>query len=406
MDYNSLIHEFLEGGLSKTREDELFAQFSSNEELRGELRNSINIDNALGKKLSSFAPSAKATIDLFSKAGFGAPGFASEEAPQKTSFFKKYSQGLKAGFFTGLTAIIIVLLLWPEGNIGELNALRDNNAALEKDKADLIAKVSVLEKETQKKAAPVISSIESSQSETEKTNTIIKYVYIEKPASEELEAQNNSDETPVLKPFNKVNNERIVHYSLSGACNQNPEFNTIAPPTVDYGQFAANNEEKKILNNFSIELRNTQYWNSSEADELLTEETEFQNIGAALFWNVNKNLAVGIDVRQEKFFQKFVGRDEFDDLYEYKQYPNFWSVSGALRYNFFSYSAFNVYTQLMLGGVNSGITGRLQLGMEYALTPSTSVMLGAEGSWLHFKYDNAWFDSNKIGVHYGMSFKF
>ena len=63
-------------------------------------------------------------------------------------------------------------------------------------------------------------------------------------------------------------------------------------------------------------------------------------------------------------------------------------------------------TQISIGGNNYGVVGRGMLGIKYKAVTGISFIIAGEWNSFLYKHENKWYDSEKIGVNYGVSFEF
>jgi hypothetical protein len=155
-----------------------------------------------------------------------------------------------------------------------------------------------------------------------------------------------------------------------------------------------------------VELRSAQYWQATNPDIEQSSIPLFYNGGIAVFYSLNEDFKIGIDVRNEHYYQKFQGTDENGNLYEYTQYPNYtsWGVSG--RWNFMNYEFLNAFSQVSLGGTQTGGVGRIVLGSEFHASPTVKFIISFEGSTMAYKHQNNLYFSPKFGINYGVGLNF
>jgi hypothetical protein len=156
----------------------------------------------------------------------------------------------------------------------------------------------------------------------------------------------------------------------------------------------------------SFELKGNGYWSIPHADVVQYETPVFANIQLSALYDFSNSFKAGMDVRQENFYQNFSGTNEIGEEFEYKQYPNYYTISLMGRYSFWSNQMVGTFAQATLGGTATGAVGRLMLGLELSPYSNLSFLLGIESSMLVYQHQNNIFTSPKIGLSYGVAFNF
>jgi hypothetical protein len=65
------------------------------------------------------------------------------------------------------------------------------------------------------------------------------------------------------------------------------------------------------------------------------------------------------------------------------------------------------YAQIQAGAAfNLGPLARAGVGVAVKPFEKISLLIGAEGSILAYKFQNKWFDTKKLGLTYGLSYEF
>jgi hypothetical protein len=430
MEYTNLIHDFVEGTLDRSKEDELFMLFNSNEELRTELKQFIAMDKAFSRKLSTFIPSAKSTMGVFSTLGLNLPAGSANvspaltKSPKGTSFFGKYSQGIWGGVLASAVTACVFLLIFsnaifknnPNGSEYQLSSIKEKESKLAPNSFDNKDLNSQQNSQAQPEAKiPIVVS--KSSDEKPKIRTKIVYVPVEKSSiadnnivtTKELpkeSVQENIQEPvshsiPDINSNNKLlagNEQKINPMNL-----RNNSFN-LNPVQINEGLKPVIFLDKPV--GFTLELKGSQYWQLRNTPIAESWIPKFYNMGATLLYNVSDELAFGLDVRNEHYYQQFHGTDLNNEEFLYKQFPNYLVWSGVGKWKFLKFSSYDTFSQFMLGGTNTGMVGRLMLGVEYSPQPQFTFMLGVEGSVLGYNYQGTTYFSPKMGLNYGVAFNF
>lgn len=140
MDYSKQIHDFVDGGLDPSKEEQLFYALSSNEEFREELKETIRLEKSFKTRLSEMAPSAASTVGVFDKLGFNTPGALTPAAETaKTGFMAKYGQGLFSSLGTVALAVVAYFIFLQPGtseqNFADNSNQSNNNTVVDQTNA-------------------------------------------------------------------------------------------------------------------------------------------------------------------------------------------------------------------------------------------------------------------------------
>ncbi|MCX7736640.1 MAG: porin family protein [Candidatus Kapabacteria bacterium] len=396
MDYQILIHDFVDGTLDKSQEESLFLALSSSEELRNELRQTIALEKAFGKKLSSFAPSAKSTVAIFSGLSMAIPGSASSAGVAASSktivFISKYIQAI---FSSLATAVILtaVFLGVSSSNTDErislpVNSLVNKNIDLANNDFNI----------------PRIYSAEVPE-------TIIKTVYKPIPqdnaknifaTDDKLEILSNPIETEIPESLTFADS-KVYHTTILSRNDFEFESKNLTLNPTNAPMFS-NLDVKNY--GLSLEFHGNQSILQQKAEVPESSNPLFSNAGITLLYNFNKNFSAGLDIRQEFIYQRFEGTDDEGNLYLYKQYPNYVSISAAFRYGFDINNWLGIYSQVMAGGTVTGGVLRSGVGLKFSPYPNYNLLLGVDGMVFGYKHQNNFYTTSKLGLNFGIGFNF
>jgi hypothetical protein len=130
----------------------------------------------------------------------------------------------------------------------------------------------------------------------------------------------------------------------------------------------------------------------------------FNNAALSLHYALSPNHAVGVEVGQEAFFQRYQSTEN-QDTYTVTQYPTQWWAGLTYRYNFMPEELFSPYASANLGVAGYGFLGRTQVGCTYSPDGITQFLLGVEASALVYGHQGTNYVSPKVGVTYGVSLR-
>jgi hypothetical protein len=159
--------------------------------------------------------------------------------------------------------------------------------------------------------------------------------------------------------------------------------------------------------NIFVELRGTQSWDLTETNISPAEYQKFNDLAATVFWGLTDELLVGGEYRRENFYQEFEGKIKNGDLYLFKQNPNlvYGGISVRYRPEWFASDKLRGFGQISAGGTTVGPLLRLMLGGEYSVGDNMRFVFGIEGSDFWYQHQATWWNSQKIGAHYGISYR-
>lgn len=398
MDYQILIHDFVDGTLDKSQEESLFLALSSSEELRNELRQTIALEKAFGKKLTSFAPSAKSTVAIFSGLSMAIPGSASAAGLASSSktiaFISNYIQAIVGSLATAIVATLVFFGInttkTDETITLPVNSVVNKNLDFAND--DFIiprtysSEVPETIIKTVYKNAPVLSN----------NNILIN----DNPIETETNQKPSLNETPEPLSFTE---SQIFHSKI---LNRRDFINEINNQVIKFSNAPIIPEFDPRGLGLSLEFHGNQNLLQQITEVPQSSNPLFSNAGITLFYHFNNNISAGIDVRQEFIYQRFEGNDEDGNQYLYKQYPNYISISGVFRYGFDINDWLGVYTQAMAGATVTGGVIRSGTGLKFSPFMNYNIFLGLDGMIFGFKHQNKFYTSSKLGLNFGIGFNF
>ncbi len=396
MEYNQLIHEFLEGTLDKAGEAQLFLGLSTSDELRNELKQAITLDKAFNKRISAFVPTSASTIGIFQQLGIGtAAGIAGATLVSKSalsSFFGAYSQAIIAGLATLAISTGIFL------GLHSLETKPDEKTAAQ---ANQINKPNTSSLKTNN----LVPSIVSNEVVTPKVRTIIKYVYITENQDKDIPAvdspvQNIPDVPKFVNMSNLLYSPKPVQLNSKG---YNSNLNGLDQPI--YSSCTDNLEINKDLG-LTFEIKGNGSWSLPSSTLPIYSNSFLNNTSITLNYKISSNFDLGLDLRQENFYQVYKGTNELNDQFEYRQNPMYLSLSLSGKYTFFRANGFEGIAQGQIGGTATGLVTRGMIGVQFSPYKDISFILGGEAGVLTYKHQNNTFNSNKIGIIYGLGFNF
>ncbi len=404
MDKFDLLSDLADGVLDNEQETLLFSELAINEELRSEFKQLLSFNSAIKNNRSLFAVNESSTNAIFSAIGLPLAGANVATATSGKLIagigltVSKYSQSIIGASVATLTTAALFLLFFNPFNFfsnkENLNQNQKFNSQV------LIENDSTI----QNSSIPTVNSNELVDNKSNSTNPNIKYIYIDRPIYiEKTEQDKNSQINNSEIVINSIKNEPII---LSVNSNEFKKLSNQELPSFEYSPFdnifIQSDDNLKI----EFEIRSSQHWNTQVETITPSKIAEFNNTAISGLYNFNQNFAVGFDLRQETFFQKFQGSDKMGQLNVYEQQPNFTSYSFLLRYGYDVFENFKPIAQVTVGGTNVGFIGRFMTGFQYKFNQELKFILGMEYSNLFYNFQSTNFNSSKIGINYGISYSF
>jgi long-subunit fatty acid transport protein len=257
------------------------------------------------------------------------------------------------------------------------------------------------------------------------TKTVYKpcYIYVQdttgqSPSLEEAKriAESNFNNMAIAesnKSANNLNKENAIYFI--GASNLNaksegiglrniqPEHSFVSP--IDNNFEYAYTPRKPL--GLQIEWNASTAWMMPDASINPSSFAKFNNNSVSVFYELDNNWIIGAGLRQETFFQDFEGTDSRGERFRYEQQPNLTTYSLALRYRTNPFWGFcSLLSQGTVGLNNAGPVVRGSVGTEISLSNAFSFVVGLEYSNLFYKHQNSNYNSSKMGLVYGLNFKF
>lgn len=395
MDYTKTIHEFLDGSLETSGEEEFFLNLAKDEEFRNELKQQLAMKEAIKSDTKAFTPAATSTMAIFSALGFSAPVVAeaattSGIGAKAKNFFANYKQGLFSGIMSAAATVAIIFLLFnPMANTSNdgLPSKGSNFAGMSSAKQGLDLSIPKVVSKSIKTNEPV---------------TIIKYVEVkEKKSAPEMADPDDQIAGKVeFKEMKYANHESNLR---KPALNYENIANISEQEVIAKGFLI---DEQKLNSGFTMEIRGSQDWLMNNSNISPASFPKFNNMSVTAMYSLSENLQAGIDIRRENFYQEFTGYDKIKKkVYNIQQQPNFTSAGIALRYTWNNEGLIPVINQLTLGATNAGMIGRFMIGSKYSPYHNISFVFGLEYSILRYFHQDQYFASPKVGLKYGVSYK-
>jgi hypothetical protein len=401
MDYTKIIHDFIDGGLDATQEQDLFYNLSSSDELRSELKQQIAIKEAIKSDSRAFTPAASSTVGLFASLGFNPPASTMKPAPVPGSglmnFLTKYRQGLIGGAIAAIvTGSVLFFISNPFGKQESLTQPVKMASVQPQSSSSIPGNV-----------PRVVSKSNDEEQVKVRYITKIRYVnvprYVDKMNAQATESQLSESNTDTFVNLTKSEQDNFIKPVLTSNIQENIFPNiSLAPVTNRLSSLIIPGNPLGL----SLEFRGSQNWNIPAEIIYPQKLSKFNNLALSAYYNITDNFSAGLEIRQETFFQQYEGTKD-GGRYEYQQQPNFTSYGLNLRYTLpFDFLGFEPFGQISGGLTNAGYIGRGMVGLKYSPYRDISFILGGEGSRLFYQHQGTGYNTDKFGLNYGVLFNF
>ncbi|PKL80872.1 MAG: hypothetical protein CVV25_02845 [Ignavibacteriae bacterium HGW-Ignavibacteriae-4] len=422
------INSFVEGELDASQEQELFNEMATNEVMRGEFKNLLAISAAVKNNRNAFTKNKKSKKAVFAMLGLSIPvADAVTGGVVTTAAGAAVGYGFKSLLATGvLSAVVTAVILWGMGT-SDTNEIRNVNTAhfsprlvveIPRETPMVSSKEVIVYKEDKKykamyeRAMIVNNSLQQQISgfaaKTEEKDAIISRQSAEistlKYEVRTLQGNltmNNAN----YQDLNQKQKESEKLYSELGATNLQLK-EQISSMKID------NNIEPMLLqlkngaSSWSAEWKGSQTFNTNSYELNKTDLSQFNNNSLSIIYNFENGFSVGSELRQETFLLEFNGKDVNDINFLYRQEPNFTTLSFLGRYTYDMSATIDPFAQFTVGGNKIGVVGRLMGGFMYSPYQNLNMILGLEYNNMSFQYQGVRFNSDKIGINYGISVQF
>jgi hypothetical protein len=396
METDRLIHDYIDGNISESQEDQLFSNLAEDSSLRADFKQQLKITSAVHKDLTAFTPRAASTLNIFDKLGFA--GAAVVPIAQK-GFFAKNSSAIISSVTSAAAAVVLTLLfLEPWGNSVNLDGQMDKFT----------------------KNVPMVQSYALSnnagniaQVQPEKIVYKYKYVYV----NDNTSSADLASSTPEVKYIYAIANSDAYSNEMlvSHIANEKPDYGNSIPnmnlPTNSAYDFVI---EKPMIKDsrFSLEIGSAGYYVMNSGTMHPEQYQSLNNMNIAAYYKATGDLAIGMDYRRENYYEKFQGV-ELSNRYEYEQNPNFQVVSLSARYQPKSLQLgmisplVEASAGIPVNHLGAGYVIRpMMVGIEVKPFKDFKFMAGVDYSILYYKQQNNFYNSNKFGVQLRAGWEF
>ena len=399
MDNFDLINDFVDGQIEPSKEEMLFRDLAASEESRKQMKEVISLKTTFAENREFFLPPAEATLNIFSEVGI--VGRAAAAKPAGGFWLKKYARRIVGALGASALGAVVMYLL--------MNARFDSRTAeLEENYRSGLAKTEASYQEQLNQNRIAYSR---SGSETIREVPVYKIIYRDRHSSTGAEqfASNDSDEGGAhpadfgsAYALSETGGRPLMDMNFRQHLGRTDAIRANFPNTNVF------NEGTGFLDGLSFEVRNALSWSMPKETINPKEFSKFNNMAVGIFYDLGRYISLGVEVRQETFYQEFAGYDKRGIYSDFAIQPNYTTVGGAIRAVVpeWTYSGFTPMAQASVGGNQVGAVGRFMLGGAYSFSNNWSFVFGPEFSYLYYKFQNNNFGAQRIGLNFGLNYKY
>ncbi|PKL81148.1 MAG: hypothetical protein CVV25_01535 [Ignavibacteriae bacterium HGW-Ignavibacteriae-4] len=418
MKHENLINEYFDGNLDSTNQELLFNELASSEELRYDFNQLFAMKMAIGKDTAAFVPAISSTEALF--ANLGIAGTTSSNS--LAGFWTLYKAPILTGLMATMATALVMLWLLPIGS-GSNNSEKSRIPVVSSysyDTADLTLELPE-EKNNESNGALIQNR------ELNKTKELNKIVSVNARLNSQLNNLQNqiaslNSITNMLREENKAL-ELSTNQQTNSELNINKKTMGDNPNTVFQSNFVeqpnsfSSNNANFIINNFNtynpetsikLEAALGRYFQNIGSDFVERNNTFSDNLRVSGLYNLSREYSIGLDLRQENFYQEFTDISNSGQKLIYQQQPTVYSASMIFRYapEYLEFLQVRPNIDLSVGATNIGELARIGVGLDYYLFGNTYFYFKSDYTFLSYYHKNINFSSNKYGTHLGIGVEF
>ena len=438
-DYTSLLYDFVDGSLEHQHEEMLFAEMSTNQELRNELKELLSLNGALQSDIKAFVPPVESTMKIFNTLGYTAPIAAAVTAA--TVATNAGSSGAISSFFakagTYIGGYIHALLSGVVITATSLAVLFGTDTIqFSSDTQSVQSSATASKQHITQTQSPINTERNTNTVETDTRNTVketVRYVYLSSPTpqapdksantvfSNQLsinsdkqasDIQNSAAQAEPMIPITEesvtvTTTETLAHSSAQSPTNIWGNITEVpvndGPLFVPYGGMNNSSYFNTPPDQWSLQFRRLDMQTASNNDPMPQSSTFPFNGALTALYTVSPDIAIGLEMGYERFAQTFESVNAQNRRIEVYQQPSLLTGGLALRYTPLHFDNFTPYLQASAGFSQIGMVNRASVGFMYAPSQTLSFTLGIESSMLRYQEKSTSYSSFNYGLSYGLS---
>lgn len=424
-DYTSLLYDFVDGSLEQQQEELLFAEMSTNHELRNELKELLVLNGALQSDVKALVPPVESTMKIFSTLGYTAPIAAAVTAA--TVATNAGSSGAISSFFakagTYIGGYIHALLSGVVITATSLAVLFGTDTIqFSSDTQSMQSSATASKQHISQTQSPINTESNTNTVETDTRNMVketVRYIYISSPTRSQVSSDkqesiiNDEPEAQSVSMAQESATEIITpSETVSPSLADTPihRWNTITQQTVNdgplsfpYGGTYDNISQNSLSDEWTVHFRRLDMQTANNRDPMPQSGTFPFNGAVTALYTVSPDIALGLEVGYERFAQTFQSVNTQNQRVEIYQQPSLLTGGLALRYTPLHFENITPFIQTSLGFSQIGMVNRASVGFMYAPNQTLSFTLGFESSMVRYKEKSTSYSSFNYGLSYGIA---
>lgn len=408
-----MINEYFDGDLEGPNQEVLFGEIAKNEDLRYDFNQLFAMKMAIGKDTAAFVPRTESADAIFSSLGIASV------SSSKFGFLTNNKKQIYTGILTTLATILIMLWLLKWGN-SEYNANIPVVSSISMDAPSLTMEIPVEKIDAINQDKAIVERAISQDYKTiiahnNNLNTHLDMLALD---NKKLRADNRSirNSYAQLAEQNNLENNNSISTNnelLNSEYNSVFESNFVQTPN----SLLSKNGNNYIFNNsgvynpetsIKLEAAVGRYFQNIGTDFIERNNTFSDNLRLTGLYNLSREYSIGLDLRQENFYQEFTDINQSGNKVLYQQQPVVYSGSLIFRYSpqFIEFLNVKPNIDLSVGITNIGELARIGFGVDYYLFGNTYFYFKSDYTFLSYYHKNINFSSNKFGTHVGVGIEF
>ena len=399
-----MLHAFLDGELDSAHEELLFGKLSTDSALRSEMQHHLAMRKAIQHDNEAFTPPVAATSAIFAALGFSLPPLAAQAAPAggfgAAGGIGAAGSGAAAGAGSGTFRQI---------TLSAVSALLAILAALFLSMQFPIAAPDI------SGMAQRVISVPPASIEIQETPALADLPVASVPARSTAPvppqpAQAQASPEHDLGTFDARGLSERPIASLTPSENTGPEPAHIRAGEVQFFDLMP------APDGVTLYARNVALQSDPAPTVVSQSDPWFHNMNIGALYALSDHHAIGLEGGQEAFPQTFSGI-EGGRTVRYEQNPMAYWATAVYQFNgdalfphvhpFAQAQAGGAFGQSVDGGMYwLGPLARATLGIKLRPFERIAIVAGLEGTMLLYRFQGSWFDTNKIGLTYGVSYEF
>ncbi len=412
MDYSKLIDSYLEGTLSSVEQDLLFAELSKNPELRELFDSEIKLHLFVQKDYSQITPPVESTNYIFTAANFRIPNsgyFPGSSGGKFIAVFNNTKQFIGRNLSHIVSSVVAsaltFFLLWFLLPFGTNERNIASGQQFEPPPYIYAGESQAIPIESHRETKPEISKEEINQLvQNALENVLNKYLVENANRTAKSTGESNNQDLLTLSETRLENNyvlQRTTKFPEPRTTSNSELY--FLEQNRDLTGFLSQN-----LGRLSLTARGFSMKATPDVKLNQSENTILNNSAIGLSYYVADNTAIGLEIGQEKFPQSFTLTAYGETKYQ-KQNPLLLWYGLVFRQSIpelFKIESLRPFAQLVLGATTVGPLLRGTIGLQYSPDRRVSLILGWESSYLLYKVQNTYYNTQKNGLTYGVSIRY